>query len=66
MIRIRVSNNFDSAAALTAVQQAALKSARRKLRGIICVKHNRIPQPRIARAGLQVGNFCCDELRERH
>jgi len=65
MINVTVIGGIDSKTLRKAVEDAALKRARIKLRGIRCPDHDRIPRPVVKAGEVEIGSLCCEGLREK-
>ena len=65
MLKVTVSSGVDSKTLKKAIEDAALKKATRKLRGVRCSVHKKVPRPVVRAGTIQVGNLCCETLRAR-
>jgi hypothetical protein len=65
MLNITVTGGVDSKKLKKAVEDAALKKVTIKLRGIRCAEHGRIPRPVVKSGRVEIGELCCEGLREK-
>lgn len=65
MLNVTVPDGADSKALKQAIEDAALKKTKLKLRGIRCSVHEKVPRPVVKAGVIQVGNLCCAAMRKR-
>jgi hypothetical protein len=46
------------------INNRAPKHAKKKLRGVRCAEHDRVPRARVKRGLLEFDNLCCEKLKD--
>jgi hypothetical protein len=65
MLNITVTGGLDTKRLKKAVEDSALKQVKIKVKGIRCLEHERIPRLVVKAGAVEIGDLCCEELREK-
>ena len=65
MLSITVIAGIDTKGLKKAVEAAALKQVKAKIRGVRCLEHNRTPRAVVKAGEVKIDDLCCEALREK-